>query len=45
MFECAVFCARICLGDIESPSGFLAKIFYQTDSVCSAFYVFDFILQ
>lgn len=45
MFECAVFCARICLRDIESPSGFWAKIFYQTDSVCSAFYVFDFILQ
>ena len=45
MFECAAFCGRICLGDIESPSGFLTKIFYQTDSVYSAFYVFDFILQ
>ena len=34
-----------CAWDTEPPGGVLAKIFYQIDSVCSTFYVSDFILQ
>ena len=37
MFECAVFCGRMCVGHTEPPGGVLAKIFYQLDSVCSTF--------
>ena len=37
MFECTAFCGRMSVEHIEPPGGVLAKIFYQTDSVCSTF--------
>ena len=45
MFERTTFCGRMCMGYTELLGGVLVKIFYQIDSVCSIFYVSDFILQ